>query len=1108
LITPGIPGLCNIFSLNYTTFWAIPDRCCGREVYVNRTGWLSAILLVAVGATHQAVGPGTATVAKQQAQSGSVPRPTQSETTNLCGALRARVSLPPPDPNRRQSGACLPAGHNILFIIATVPNPANSQLALSFDRTIESIERAAGDRGFLFDRFVFPWDAEPHRQPDPEKNRVEEKRRRDSEAKPGMLLFRGHFDESDPMHQFESLAIMLVPENPSSGVNGDAFEAAATFAKENSTSRSSLAILGPSFSSSAQSLHNAMHRTSLRYVVRSGSATVPEAWNLLNADTHSFEATVRDDDQASEALFKHLGATGEWQKQGRVAILSESGTLYGAHASSSRQSSDRLNLVFPRGISWLRNAYQDLPAVATPSLPPGIVSPIAQLLPFAIAEPTYGDDKAPSLSAAQTPISQESALLSIANTLRRERVRFVVITSTDPLDNIFLIRFLRTHCPDLRVITFESDLLYIRAATDFPATGVVLVTTYPLFLQSQAWSSYDASENRVPFVSMASEGTYNALRSILMHAAGGAPWDNDDWPLDYRTPFESDTRKPAVWLTVVTTSGYWPLAVLGDHDLEKSIASPLLYAWPRDGKQNESEETLRAPTIEGVSRLWYLLAFGLMGICILPLLAVQGRMNGSNVPLLATFSYRPQDENALGRVFFRAVVLLSLAMICWLLAWPPVVLWSNGPNWKALTVAGILVAMGFALVLAAAYEVAHGRSSSAAQKRPYWYMLIAAIGLVLFWIENWRRTFYGGLHHEGFFAAYRSLDLVNGVAPTIPFVLIVLALISWAWVHLKRLYLFAESPHSVPSLGTQFLAEARAAALVEQINLVNDAVQNPFSLPGFAYLTGVSIVAALYFVMGEYTQSLELRSFDVLYGVAFAVVVLLLVLTCTRMVLIWTRLRSALKTIELHPIRETFGTVWLMENWGPILHRGIDPDHLEGRYRELLGRIGNATVPAMSDADLENMRKEALDPAWARQDVDGVSFKATAELFALRYIAFIQATCRQIENLLIFLLVGFLLTLISLNSYPFQSSHVLGWFMAILLIAIGLAVGFVLASSERDPVLSRLNRTTPGKIGKDFYLNLLSYGALPVLTVLAAQFPTIGSFLFSWVQPVLQTMRG
>jgi hypothetical protein len=39
-------------------------------------------------------------------------------------------------------------------------------------------------------------------------------------------------------------------------------------------------------------------------------------------------------------------------------------------------------------------------------------------------------------------------------------------------------------------------------------------------------------------------------------------------------------------------------------------------------------------------------------------------------------------------------------------------------------------------------------------------------------------------------------------------------------------------------------------------------------------------------------------------------------------------------------------------------------------------------------------------------------------------------------------------------------------------------------------------------------MNLLSYGALPVLTVLAAQFPTIGSFLFSWVQPLLQALRG
>lgn len=1083
-----------------------------REVYVNKIGWVSAALLVAVGTTHQAVGPGTQSGAKQQAQPTNGPLFAQSETTDLCAALRASSSLPPPGPNLHPP--CLSGEHNILFVIATTPNPANSQLALSFDRTIESIERAAGDRGFLFDRFVFPWDAEPNRQLDPEKKRTEEKRRRNSEANPGMLLFRGPFDKGDPLHRFESLAVMLVPENPSSGINGSAFQAATTFAKENGATEP-LAILGPSFSSSAVSLHNAMHLTPLHYVIRTGSATVPEAWQLLDDDTHSFAATVRDDDQANHALFLHLTETGEWKKIGRVAILSESGTLYGAHASNSEHRVD-LNLIFPRGISWLRNAYQDLPAAPTSGLPAGVAPPIAPLLPFALSEPTFGDDKTPSLSATQTPLSQEAALLSISNTLRRERVRFVVITSTDPLDNIFLIRFLRTHCPDLRIITFESDLLYVRAAAEYPATGVVLVTTYPLFLQNQVWSAYGSSENRVPFDSMASEGTYNALRSILLSAHTPSPntgtdlmAGKEDLPFDYRGPFESQTRKPPVWLTVATPAGYWPLAVLGDHDLKPATGSPLLYSWPKQEETNGASDPEPTPLIEGVSRLWYSLAFGLIGTCIVLLLALLGKLNGSGIPILASFTFQfPQDGQALGRAFFRAVMLLSTAMLCALHAGPVLVLRHNGPGWEALTPAGLLVAAAIGLPLASASDVMRARAQSAGPTRHYWYMFFLAIALVAFWLENWRRTFSGGAHHEGFFSAYRSLDLVNGVAPTIPFALICLALIWWAWIHLRRLRIFGESPHSLPALGTQFLEPSLANALATQADRINDAARDPFLLPVWAYIIGVSGVAALYFIMGEYTQSLELRPFDELFGVAFAVIVLLLLLTCARMLFLWARLRRLLRTIEQHPIREIFGTVPLADHWGPILHRGIDPDQLERRYRELLHKPARECAAATTDRALEQARLEVLDPAWAGWEPGGEEFKATSELFALRYVIFIQAACRQIENLFVFVPVGFVLTLISLNSYPFQSGHVLGWFMASLLIAIGIAVGFMLAGAERDEVLSRLNGTTPGKIGKDFYMNLLSYGAVPILIVLAAQFPSIGSFLFSWVQPVLQALRG
>src|SRR6185369_6308139 len=99
----------------------------GPEVQLNRNGWVSALILVALGATHQAVTPGTSSGGRTLSAGGT--RPVQSETTDICAALRARYSLSGPPPAK---GSCLPADSKVLFVIATAPNPANSQLALSF----------------------------------------------------------------------------------------------------------------------------------------------------------------------------------------------------------------------------------------------------------------------------------------------------------------------------------------------------------------------------------------------------------------------------------------------------------------------------------------------------------------------------------------------------------------------------------------------------------------------------------------------------------------------------------------------------------------------------------------------------------------------------------------------------------------------------------------------------------------------------------------------------------------------------------------------------------------------------------------------------------------
>jgi hypothetical protein len=1109
---------------------------------VNRKAFVSAVLLVVFGATHQAENS-TPQAPGKQSQTRSGTPGAHADEAELCKALVSSLSGGASTPSGASSGRCFAQDQDILFIVATAPNPANSQLALSFDRTVDAIQRAVGDRGFLFDRFVFPWDAEPqYPQPDSDKHRGEENRRRESETRPGMLLFRYEKDSRLP---YERLAVLLVPENPTSGVNDQAFQAAAMFAHGNSKRKEQVLVLGPSFSSSAASLRAAMNRTKISYLIRTGSATVSSAWTQLsNAPSDGdgqpvFQATVRNDDEARKALFQHLETTGEWrnewQKEGRIATLSESGTLFGSDAAAQGKDKDaapgggtdekadpnsadafgRLNLVFPRGISWLRNAYQDMPS-PVPAAPTGLPSPIARLLPLAISEATQGDDKPPSLSGTQTPISEEAALLNIATTLRRERVRFVVITGTDPLDNIFLMRFLRTHCPDLRLITFEADLLYVRAAAEFPATGVILVTTYPLFTRNQYWTKPKSRrvDDRVPFVSMASEGTYNACRSLLVAAANGHITD-DDILLDYRDPFHLTLQKPPVWLTVTTPNGYWPLALLSDPDLSKTQVSKspghdehdlseLLLKWPA---QTEEEQTGQ-PLAEDVSRLWYLIAILLVAACATPLIALTSRVEGGNATLFRLFAPKQElDAESSGRAFFRSVLTLCLAMLAIVVAWPALALWQDGTNKETLAIAFLLMAVAAALVVASGIrELPRIATSKAPTSRDYAYMMTGALLMFAASIEGWRRVFHGGHHHEGFFAAYRSLDLVNGVAPNVPFVFLVLVILCWAWTHLKRLDRFASSCHTVPQLDGKILDRSHVK-LDEARKGVNRGLSLPFSYPPLSYIAAIVGLTAFYFGMSEYTQSLELCAFDVLYGGIFPVVVMMLVLTGARLLVIWIRFRSMLRILELHPIRQTFGKIQLAGSWGPILHRSLGEEELEAREQEVLRRI-KGSPEHFTDATAELLRERLLDPQWETGVGAGPDFEAAAEFYALRYVRFIQVVCRQMENLLIFITVGFVLTLISLNSYPFQSGHVLGWFMANLLIVLGAGIGIVLAGTERDPILSRINGTTPGKIGKDFYLNVLSYGALPLLTVLAAQFPSVGKLLFSWVQPMLQALRG
>jgi hypothetical protein len=129
------------------------------------------------------------------------------------------------------------------------------------------------------------------------------------------------------------------------------------------------------------------------------------------------------------------------------------------------------------------------------------------------------------------------------------------------------------------------------------------------------------------------------------------------------------------------------------------------------------------------------------------------------------------------------------------------------------------------------------------------------------------------------------------------------------------------------------------------------------------------------------------------------------------------------------------------------------------------------------------------------------------ELIVVRYVALIRAVLVNIRYLMLFVSAAFVLAIIAWNSYPLQPHRLIDWCFTLLFVFISVGFVTVFAQMHRNPILSRITDTTPNKLGSDFYIRIATFGAVPVLTWLAYQFPEIGGNLFRLLQPGLQVMK-
>ncbi len=530
---------------------------------------------------------------------------------------------------------------HLRFVIATLPDPLHTHFPLIFDRAAEAIQQAAQDDHYVYDSSWLPWETDRLsyvRLDDQDKT---DNRREREEDQPGILLFRKAVDPASPMENtFEKgLAVLIVGEEPTGGIHRRQFEnavqwVAALQPANNPVETFPLQILGPSFSGSLPSLVALLHN-SAGILAANTPVNLRVFSGTVNSDAGVdwFKGAINDTVLAPlkiqflsfqnsgnvdlDRYCRYIVASGT--ELARLAIVSEDETAFGGEYAAGKADSSPCRplpakgggttpgpvyLYYPRDISTLRAAYQSQSIFSRTKIQPNPEA-TRRTLQDNLADPEGKDhDTIRGYSGSQTALSQESELQQIVSLMRSHKTEYIVLRSSNPLDQLFLSQFFRMTYPEGRIVIVGADLLLRRETGAGGLNGVMTLSTYPLFTWEQDWTKRPPvpggnprfHEHRV-YSHDGAEGTYMAARFMLYRpatvttgqeitstraASATALTDGEransgfvpsnclqdlDLP-DYGPPFWMNNpsgepcRHPPTWLSVLANNGFWPVAVM------------------------------------------------------------------------------------------------------------------------------------------------------------------------------------------------------------------------------------------------------------------------------------------------------------------------------------------------------------------------------------------------------------------------------------------------------------------------------------------------------------------------------------------------------------------
>ena len=1168
------------------------------------------------------------------------PANSEKGETNLVNESYQRPAKTPKRASITEKSQELPESHwgvpievrpLLRFVLATVPDPAHTHLGLFFDRQIEAIQQAAQDDGYNFARASMPWEAKNHSEPpDLKGHLLWREYRRGQEEMPGLMIFRK--TKPDALTDAQApLFVFVVGETPTGGINKRQFANAIRAIREiregSGVSTKPLYMLGPTFAGSLYSLMFLLKQLPAGLfpvsIIHSGTASGSEtiewfrSFKIPERPSFTFRTFQEGDCYALAQLVGFL--KGEGYPARDVAVLSEDESAYGAEPCGD--ASEVLQLHFPREISALRSAYQHDTQESQGSKNAEKWQARTTLRPN-LEDTGSDDDSVPSYSPAQTALSEEAVLMGILSNLQAHHTQFVLIRATNPLDALFLGRYLRTGYPEGRIITIGADLRFQRELDDPRLRGILSLTSYPLLPGSDDHTALPSGvqeqlhTHRV-FPSSLSVGTFNALLSLLkcdpsdpQSAAlvaksgsftGGtgnkelscndlpiARYTSYGWPVLAKRAFpDSNDSKSLVaplWLTALGRNGYWPVALLNGSAKKHSSPSselkniPATPQWPR----NRMHSPVPWRTV-----FWLGIA---VAVGFLYLMWTGSLIDASDT----SANFAPFKVPARNLVFFVTDLLLLIMLLA--LSWPWV-LWGSRfmpARWV------FWIGLATVAVIVAGFKDLRRRGAT---KLPWWFLGISVVACVVSCVL----ARLGSPLAQNFMM-YRLVHITSGLSPLLPLLLLLAAGLWWAWYTLGGLALLDGRRPRLPRMEDLKLKKndlndhSRTQVGLNQLSREQNRNVTRLMKPNswdvrlyappavFLLLTGTAVDT------WHPVKSLEGQGYDVVYGWLLGLIIFILILGLARLAVVWLELRGLLIYLDQFPLRRSFERLEGF-TWKPIWRLGTGAaqdsyrliwrqfDSLEHLWNEGIGDLDlkEAVEKARAErnrfaAELEEMhmqdeqQKESKSkgkkivssirmlfkpqPGWVKKwiedleelqkqlattcgaalkylsgvwgsekDVDmfevsrrekdrqpakkpkeGRTTQLAEQFVCLFYLNFILSVIFRMRTLVMSAAGIYVFALFSFSSYPFEprsSFHVL--MIVLFLLVIGV-VAIVLAQMHRNGTLSRITNTVPGELGVDFWLRLATFVAVPLLSLLAAQFPEISGALFSWVEP-LQALK-